>query len=193
MLVLTNLAGSGFGPVSMAVPPGTCIGIRGPSGSGKSRLLRAIADLDPHRGSVRLDGVAAADLPAPEWRRRVGLLPPESQWWYERAGDHFRRQDTPLVTRLGLPPEVYGWSVARMSSGERQRLALARLLENTPQVLLLDEPTANLDPDNTARAEAVVAEYLRARVASVLWVSHDQAQLERVATRILLMPEGRWR
>ena len=80
--------------------------------------------------------------------------------------------------------------VARLSSGEKQRLALMRLLANRPQVLLLDEPTANLDPENTRRVEAVITEYRRAHKAVVIWVSHDPEQVTRVANRYYEMTNG---
>jgi ABC-type multidrug transport system ATPase subunit len=92
---------------------------------------------------------------APDWRRRVGLLPAESGWWADRVGAHFITTNdarnpattpTPILARLGFEPDVLDWDVQRLSSGERQRLGLARLLLNRPEVLLLDEATANLDP-----------------------------------------------
>jgi ABC-type iron transport system FetAB ATPase subunit len=65
-----------------------------------------------------------------------------------------------------------------------------RLLSNRPRVLLLDEPTANLDPENTQRVEAVITEYRRAHKAAVIWVSHDTAQIERVANRHYELAHG---
>ena len=73
--------------------------------------------------------------------------------------------------------------VSRLSSGEKQRLDLMRLLSNRPRVLLLDEPTANLDPENTRRVEVVITEYRRSHDAAVIWVSHDEEQVRRVANR----------
>jgi ABC-type iron transport system FetAB ATPase subunit len=81
--------------------------------------------------------------------------------------------------------------VAQLSSGEKQRLALLRLMVNRPRVLLLDEPTANLDPENVTRVEKLVAAYLRREGAAVLWVSHDPEQTRRVAQRRLRLQAGR--
>jgi ABC-type iron transport system FetAB ATPase subunit len=92
-----------------------------------------------------------------------------------------------LLERLGFGSEVLGWSVARLSTGERQRLALARLLANGPDVLLLDEATANLDPPNRERVEAIVQDYRRERRAAVLWVSHDPEQRRRLDGRRLII------
>lgn len=75
--------------------------------------------------------------------------------------------------------------ISRLSSGEKQRLALARALMNQPRVLLLDEPTASLDPVATAAVEQLVADYRRDTNATVLWVSHDAQQAGRVGDRHL--------
>ncbi len=83
------------------------------------------------------------------------------------------------------------WEIGRLSSGERQRLALARLLENEPIVLLLDEPSASLDIENAKRVENLVTAYKKNRGAAILWVSHDPSQIKRVADRhVSLSPNG---
>ena len=179
-----------IGPVSFSVAAGECLGISGPSGTGKSLLLRAIADLDPHDGEVALDGVRCRDITPEQWRTRVGLLPPESCWWLARVIDHFHNGLPVPLEALGLAPAILQEPVVRLSSGEKQRLALLRLLANRPRVLLLDEPTANLDPANTERVEAAIEDYRRTRSAAVIWVSHDQAQISRVARRHFRMVEG---
>ncbi len=179
-----------WGPVDLDIAPAECVCLSGPSGSGKTLLLRAIADLDPHEGSIVLGDLECRETAAPNWRRRVGLLPAESQWWDERVGDHFPSVDEDRLTHLGFDLDVLGWSVSRLSTGEKQRLALARLLSNDPSALLLDEPTASLDPDNVSRAEAMIASYRREAGAPVLWVSHDPAQITRVADRAYRMHNG---
>ena len=174
-----------IGPVSFDVAAGECLCLSGPSGTGKSLLLRAIADLDPHEGETWLDGTSCEAVAPAQWRRHVGLLPPDSSWWLPRAIDHFHDGHSLPLEALGLDAGLLGEPVARLSSGERQRLALLRLMANTPRVLLLDEPTANLDPASTGLVEAVVADYRTAHRAAVIWVSHDPAQIARVADRHL--------
>ncbi len=180
-----------FGPFDLKVGDGERVFLRGASGAGKSLLLRALADLDPHSGEVFVDGVECLRLPAPEWRRRVGLLPAESQWWHDRVGDHFPAfPDRAALLRLGFTPEVAEWPVARLSSGEKQRLAVLRLLANRPEVLLLDEPTANLDPENRGRVENLILDYQAERQAAVLWVTHEPDQPARLGGRVYRLVDG---
>jgi phosphate-transporting ATPase len=166
--------------------------LTGPSGAGKSTLLRAIADLDPADGAVALDGVERNALPAPMWRRRVGYLAAESGWWADTVGAHFRDPAAviPLLERLALPVQALDWEVLRLSTGEKQRLALIRLLAGTPRVLLLDEPTAALDAATRDAVEALIAERCAAG-AIALVVTHDAAQAARLARRHFRMTNGR--
>jgi len=190
LLQINRLRRLMIGPVTLVVDEGDCLSVSGASGSGKSLLLRAIADLDPHEGQLLLQGEPATDMPANAWRTRIGLLPPESSWWLPQVKDHFHNGMPVPLDHIGLSGDLLEQPVARLSSGEKQRLALMRLLSNRPQVLLLDEPTANLDPVNTGRVEAVIAEYLRAHQAAVIWVSHDPEQIARVANRYYQMCDG---
>lgn len=176
--------------IDLTVETGECVALSGPSGAGKTLLLRAICDLVPHWGTVFLDGTAAEHVSPWQWRRRVGMLPAESRWWYDTVGPHFPQARPDMLERLGFQPDVMDWEVGRLSSGERQRLALLRLLANRPAVMLLDEPTANLDAAAMARVEAVLEEDRKERGTGLLWVSHDAAQIRRVARRSLVLAGG---
>jgi putative ABC transport system ATP-binding protein len=190
-LTLERLVTRHVGPIDLRIEAGECVCLRGTSGSGKSLLLRAIADLDAHDGAARLDARACASMPAPTWRSQVMLIPAESPWWTPRIGDHFAEPCEPAwLDRLALPRDALDWQVARCSTGERQRLALLRALARRPATLLLDEPTGNLDVDGTARVEALIADYRREQSAPVLWISHDPAQAARVAGRRFLLADG---
>jgi ATPase subunit of ABC transporter with duplicated ATPase domains len=130
---------------------------------------------------------------APEWRKMVSLMPAESSWWYETVGEHFDYLDQDAQHALGLEEDVGTWEVKRMSSGEQQRLALLRLLRNQAEVLLLDEPTANLDSKNIERVENYLTDYRRNHNTSLIWVSHDVDQLKRVTDRCYYMEHSRLR
>ena len=192
MLEVKALEPRGLSPVSLSLADGECLALTGASGSGKSLLLRAIADLDPAPGGVRLDGTPRESMPAPQWRRLVGYLPTDSGWWAARVGDHFESPSRcrEAAAALGFPDGWAGWPVARLSTGERQRLALLRALGVEPRVLLMDEPTSALDADAAAAVEALIARRLKDGL-SVLWVTHDGAQAERVGHRRLRLAAGR--
>ncbi len=191
-LHVAGLRLDGVGPIDLCLAEGECLVLSGPSGAGKSRLLRAIADLDAHQGRVCCQGTAAEDLAPCQWRRRVGMLAADSQWWRDRVAEHFDASPTrDQLEALDLAPALLEGPVSRLSSGERQRFALLRLLANRPRVLLLDEPTANLDPDNVLRVEKLIADYTAAEGAAVLWVSHDPLQTARVGHRQLYLEAGK--
>jgi len=173
--------------LSFSLSASELVCLSGPSGAGKTLMLRSLADLDVNDGSVYLQGVQRERISPTEWRRQVGYLPAESRWWAETVGEHFPRLQADILSQLGFEDEVMGWQAERLSSGERQRLALARLLSNQPRVLLLDEPTANLDPVNIQRLERLVTDYLRRYQAACLWVTHARDQIERIASRVLTL------
>jgi putative ABC transport system ATP-binding protein len=178
-------------PLSFNLMAGECVCLSGASGTGKSLLLRAVADLDPHQGEIFLNGQACSRMSAPTWRRQVMLLAAESRWWGDTVGAHFSTPVPEYFAELGLSIDSLNWEIKRLSSGERQRLALLRLLSQQPAVLLLDEPTANLDAVNVTRVEHLILRYRHEHQASLLWVSHDPAQIKRVADRHALLQQGK--
>ena len=138
-----------------------------------------------------LEGTKSTEISPPEWRRKVGTLPAESQWWRDTVGEHLQEVNEDWLEMLGFDGAVMQWQVSRLSSGEHQRLALLRLLSNRPKVLLLDEPTANLDPVNAQRVEKLLGDYRTQQKSSFLWISHDTQQIQRVAVRHFVLKEGR--
>ena len=189
MLEIKALTRLHIGPVYLDLANGEVLAITGASGSGKSLLLRAIADLDPNEGMLATQSGARRDTPAPDWRRKVAYLPAESGWWADRVDAHFEQPEVVDLASLGIPEKAMGWEVARLSSGERQRLAFLRLLEHQPEVLLLDEPTASLDATNTALFEARLKRCVDNGV-SVIIVTHDPAQADRLADRHFVLENG---
>ena len=195
MLVVRELRVPGLAPLSFEVPESQALAVSGPSGSGKTRLLRALADLDPGEGEVWWRDARRRSTPAPEWRRRVGLLPAEPRFWHSSVRSHF--PDAPEavdgldreLAALRLDPEIPGADPQRLSTGERSRLALLRLLLRFPEVLLLDEPSANLDRESRELVIARIHRYRRERRASVVWVSHVE-EVVAAADQVLRLPEG---
>jgi ABC-type iron transport system FetAB ATPase subunit len=194
VLRVEHLQAGALPPLTFKVAAGECLAIEGPSGAGKTRLLRAIADLDPAQGQVFLSGAERLEMPAPQWRRLVRYCAAEPAWWSDTPRDAFAGATASRIDRLlhslGLESAVLDRTVASVSTGERQRLALARALLDEPQVLLLDEPTAALDPQSAALAEELIRYQMLAGRCAIL-VSHDRGQIERLAhARLLLSKEA---
>ncbi|MFO7581284.1 ATP-binding cassette domain-containing protein [Guyparkeria sp.] len=173
-----DLQGQNVPPVSFVLKGGEVLTVQGESGVGKSQMLRALADLSPHEGEVRLEGDEQQAMPATEWRRRVVLVPAESGWWADTVADHFaERPPEEWWGRLRLKPALWDAPVERLSSGERQRLAVLRALVLEPRVLLLDEPTANLDRSNARAMADLLLDYVDEHGAAAVWVSHNPDEI----------------
>ena len=191
MLKVDRLAVPGLPQLSFELAASECLAVEGRSGSGKTRLLRAIADLDPSGGYVFLEGAERAEVPGNQWRKRIRYVSAEPAWWTETvracAASPAEVQKLERLARsLGLAPEALDRPVAQLSTGERLRLGLARACLDEPKVLLLDEPTAALD----AEAGALVEELIRFQLLSgraVILVAHDPGVIGRVAHRRLLL------
>lgn len=194
LLQVRDLRTDLLGPTSFSLSAGECIALQGASGSGKTLLLRALADLDPNEGSVTLEGRDRTTMSGPAWRRVVGYLPAEPGWWADTVGAHFTDWTPALAVarQLGFTEDPRDWPVARLSTGERLRLGLIRAVMVAPKMLLLDEPTAALDPRSVAAVEGLIAARLRTGLA-VLWVTHDAGQAGRIAGRRLYVSGGQVR
>lgn len=184
-LIVDGLQSPLAGPFSLSIPPRSCLAITGPSGSGKSLLLRLVADLDAGTGVVKHDGVDRSALTAPQWRTRCPYVAATPGFWAPSAADHFdvecRDAARRLAVTLKVDPARFKAPIALLSTGERQRIALVRALLLDAPVLLLDEPTGPLDEETTE----AVADLLAQRIAdglSLLLVTHDSGLAERLAT-----------
>ena len=193
-LRIVSLHSDVAGPFDLSLAPGECVAIAGASGAGKSLLLRMIADLDPSSGQVFLDERERHSFSAPAWRRRVAYSAAEPGWWSERVADHFPGEAMEfaraMAPRLALDPAFLDGPVLGPSTGERQRMALLRVLALDAPVLLLDEPTGSLDPEATARVEDLLRELLAAGT-SIILVSHSAEQAARLGHRRLTMAARR--
>ena len=196
MLRVERLKIGSLPPLSFEVGEGHCLAIEGPSGSGKTRLLRAIADLDAVAGHIFLDGSERGEISAPEWRRLVRYIAAEPAWWSDTPRTAFPRAKAAmmraerLIAALGIEAAMLDQTIATLSTGERQRLALARALCGEPKVLLLDEPTAALDTLAAARVEGIIAAELKSGHIVIL-ASHDRTLVDRLAHERLILERPR--
>lgn len=194
MLRAERLKVANLPPLDFEVGDGECMGLEGPSGSGKTRVARALADLEPVEGHIFVNGAERTEVSAPAWRRLVRYVSSEPGWWTETARDAFPSDPASvsalsrLMASLNLAPELLDKPISVLSTGERQRLALARSLIDTPPVLVLDEPTSALDRKNTALVEEILR-YQLLNGCSIILISHDRAQIDRLGDlRLQLAP-----
>ncbi len=174
----------------LRVHAGERVLLQGPSGSGKTHFLRALADLVPWHGQIRLDQQSSLDISAPQWRQQVMLVAADNQWWHPKVAMHFRTPEALPLKSLGLAEDILGRDPQHLSSGEKQRLALLRALDRAPKVLLLDEPCANLDTDATQQVEALLTDWCRHHQGHLIMTSHDPAQRQRLADRHWAIKDG---
>lgn len=185
--------------VSAAFRGGQVTAIVGPSGSGKSSVLRCLNRLEePEQGRVLLDGGDIRDLPPTELRRRVCMVPQTpivfpggvlANLEYGMNPSPGRDRLVESLETVGLSSDYLDRSSSELSVGEAQRVCIARALIRDPQVLLLDEPTSALDRDAARRIEQLIASLAQEGLTQVI-VTHDLRQAERVAGAAVLIVEG---
>jgi thiamine transport system ATP-binding protein len=188
---------------NLEVPAGTLTVLVGPSGAGKTTLLRVVAGLATlDGGTVELDGRDLAGVPP--HRRRVGLVFQEPRLFpnldvagnvafalrVAGVGRHRRRvRAAALLDEVGLAGFA-GRPTAGLSGGERQRVALARALAMQPELLLLDEPLAAVDPERREELRRLVHGVQRERSITTVYVTHDRAEAAELGDRVALMLDG---
>ena len=198
--------------VTLDVHPGEFVAMMGPSGSGKTTVLRVIAGLERfEKGRVNVDGVVLeGGDPTPvstlrQLRRKVGMVFQFHCLWehltaienVRLAPVHVHRAGAAAADKLALDllrqlgVEHRAKALPReLSGGEAQRVAIARALAIDPPVLLMDEPTASLDPERRTELAAILKE-LVTRGRTLIVATHDEDFAAAAATRIVRMEEGR--
>ena len=190
--------------VDLEVPPGGRLVVVGPSGAGKTTLLRVIAGLEP-AGGGRVEAGGASLEGVPPHRRPIAMVFQEPRLFpnldvaenvafalrTDGVGRRSRRaRADALLAEVGLDGQG-ARHVGGMSGGEQQRVALARALCSEPSLLLLDEPTASVDPDRREGLRRLILRLQGERRITTVLVTHDRDEAAEMGERIALMIEGR--
>jgi ABC-2 type transport system ATP-binding protein len=185
--------------VSFDVHAGEVFGLLGPNGAGKTTTLRMLGGLiPPTSGSIRIDGHAFTRESATALRRRIGFLTETPGLWDQLTVEDnlldYARLFSVANARAAVQRALEMFTlwdrrrdrVALLSKGMKQKLAIARALVHDPDIVLLDEPTANLDPQ-TARTVRDMLQELRAARRTIIVSTHNLDEIERVANRVALV------
>jgi len=172
---------------SILVRSGEAVAVQGPSGSGKSTLVRTLATLiEADSGAVLLEGLDAREIPPTRFRTRVAFLAQQPAMFAGTVRDNLEAgpalqgrslgdaRARELIVAVGLDEGILAREARSLSGGEKQRVALARALANSPEALLLDEPTASLDPDSGERIVALLRSLCTGGI-TLLMVTHVDA------------------
>ena len=213
MIVLDNVSKeysngvAAINGINLHIERGEFVFVVGDSGSGKSTLIKLLLkELEPTSGVIRVNGVNLGRMKKraiPKYRRKIGCVFQDFRLLkdrnvYENVAFAQRVVVTPtreikknvpaMLSLVGLA-EKYKSYPRQLSGGEQQRVALARALVNSPDILLADEPTGNLDP-KTSREIMKLLEEIYARGTTVLVVTHDQAIVNTLKKRVIRMQKG---
>ena len=195
--------------VTLDIEQGELLGIIGHTGSGKSTLIQHLNGLlRPNEGRVLLDGVDIWEKPKQirSVRFRVGMVfqYPEHQLFEDTiykdiafgpqnmglSEEEIDRRVRQAAAYVGLDEALLDKSPFDLSGGEKRRAAIAGVMAMEPEVLILDEPTAGLDPHGREQILAMIQDYRQTRNTTVLLVTHSMEDVARVADRVLVMADG---
>lgn len=189
--------------INFEISTGERVAIFGPSGAGKSTLIRLLNRLDePSTGTVYLEGQDYRQIPPRKLRRRLGMVMQLPNLFPGSVAENIRfgptaqgeNLDEARLKDLLSGVDLEGFAdrdVGKLSGGEAQRVNLARTLANKPEVLLLDEPTSSLDQTARREVEETILSVLDSGEVTCILVSHDRAQVQRLADRVLMLEGGK--
>ena len=187
--------------ISFRIGEGEVVGFLGPNGAGKTTTMRILAGaLDYQSGSAKICGVEVADNPL-ETKKNVGYLPEQNPLYTDmyvreylnfvaetyRLGNEKQKRVEEMIDLVGLRPEIRK-KIGQLSKGYRQRVGLAQALIHNPKVLILDEPTTGLDPNQLVEIRNLIKEIGKNR--TVLFSTHILQEIEAVCNRVIIINKG---
>jgi ABC-2 type transport system ATP-binding protein len=184
--------------VSFTVDKGSVVGFLGPNGAGKSTLMKIITGyIHPTEGTVLVNGINVLENPI-EAQKNIGYLPEHNPLYAEMYVKEYLQFQADLykvskdsvaemIAKVGLLPEAHK-KISQLSKGYQQRVGLAAALLHNPEVLILDEPTTGLDPNQLVEIRALIKEIGKEK--TVLFSTHILQEVEAVCDRVIIIKEG---
>ncbi|MCG8468035.1 MAG: ABC transporter ATP-binding protein [Gemmatimonadetes bacterium] len=189
--------------VSFSIDRGEVVGFLGPNGAGKTTTMRLLTQyLEPDAGSIDIDGMSIDEHPT-ELRRRIGYLPETNPLYKEMlAGEYItfmgklrgmgaeeiRARTDDVVAQTAIE-DVYYRPINQLSKGYRQRVGLAQAILSEPEILILDEPTEGLDPNQRVEIRSLITHLGTER--TVLLSTHVMQEVQRTCSRVVIINQGR--
>lgn len=184
--------------INISIEKGEIVGLLGPNGAGKSTLMKTIVGaLKVEEGTVALDGFSVEKSPL-QAKKKIGFLPENNPLYLEMFVKEYlyfiaqvhglsKQRIEEVVAQVGLTPEV-NKKIKQLSKGYRQRVGLAQAIIHQPELLILDEPTNGLDPNQIIEIRNVIKEIGKQK--TIIFSTHIMQEVEALCTRIILINKG---
>lgn len=185
--------------VSFSIEKGEVVGLLGPNGAGKSTLMKSVTGaILPNSGEIEIDGFSVLKKPL-ETKRKIGFLPENNPLYYEMYVKEYlqfvanmRKENSQrieeVIQKVGLTPESHK-KIGQLSKGFKQRVGLAQAILSNPEILILDEPTNGLDPNQILEIREVIREIGKSK--TVILSTHIMQEVEALCSRVILLNKGK--
>ncbi|MGB6083956.1 ATP-binding cassette domain-containing protein [Moheibacter sp.] len=185
--------------VSFSIKSGEVVGLLGPNGAGKSTLMKSVTGaILPDSGEIKLDDFSVLNQPI-ETKKRIGFLPENNPLYYEMYVREYlkfvadirnekKERIEEVIKKVGLTPESHK-KIGQLSKGFKQRVGLAQAILSNPEILILDEPTNGLDPNQILEIREVIREIGKSK--TVILSTHIMQEVEALCSRVILLNKGK--
>ncbi len=185
--------------VSFSIKSGEVVGLLGPNGAGKSTLMKSVTGaILPDSGEIKLDDFSVLNQPI-ETKKRIGFLPENNPLYYEMYVREYlkfvadirnekKERIEEVIKKVGLTPESHK-KIGQLSKGYKQRVGLAQAILSNPEILILDEPTNGLDPNQILEIREVIREIGKSK--TVILSTHIMQEVEALCSRVILLNKGK--
>lgn len=185
--------------VSFSIQKGEVVGLLGPNGAGKSTLMKSVTGaILPTSGEIEVDGFSVLKQPI-ETKKKIGFLPENNPLYYEMYVKEYlqfvanlrkenKQRIEEVIQKVGLMPESHK-KIGQLSKGYKQRVGLAQAILSNPEILILDEPTNGLDPNQILEIRDVIREIGKSK--TVILSTHIMQEVEALCSRVILLNKGK--
>lgn len=185
--------------VSFSIQKGEVVGLLGPNGAGKSTLMKSVTGaILPTSGEIEVDGFSVLKQPI-ETKKKIGFLPENNPLYYEMYVKEYlqfvanlrkenKQRIEEVIQKVGLTPESHK-KIGQLSKGYKQRVGLAQAILSNPEILILDEPTNGLDPNQILEIRDVIREIGKSK--TVILSTHIMQEVEALCSRVILLNKGK--